>query len=126
MWREFRVTGATKSGRERAVPLPSKVVETLERLEHCTGYVFYLRVPRFQMHPDTITHRFRDVREEVLPSREGFSFHSLRHSYCTWLAEAGTPVHVIKGLAGHSSVTTTMRYIHALSEGQRHVDRAFG
>ena len=39
-------------------------------------------------------------------------WHCLRHSFCTLLAEAGTPVHVIKELAGHASIETTLRYMH--------------
>lgn len=38
--------------------------------------------------------------------------HVLRHTFCSRLAAAGVPVGVIKELAGHSSLTTTMRYMH--------------
>jgi len=38
--------------------------------------------------------------------------HILRHTYCSRLALAGVPVLTIKELAGHSSLTTTERYMH--------------
>lgn len=76
---------------------------------------------RFEARQDVL-----EVRREVFPGKEVHSFHSLRHSYCTWLAEAGTPVHLIKRLAGHQSIETTMQYIHNLSGGHDHVDEAFG
>ena len=30
----------------------------------------------------------------------------------TWTAEAGVPVHVLRTIAGHGSLTTTQRYLH--------------
>jgi site-specific recombinase XerD len=38
--------------------------------------------------------------------------HILRHTFCTRLAMAGAPALAIKDLAGHTSLTTTMRYMH--------------
>jgi site-specific recombinase XerD len=39
-------------------------------------------------------------------------WHCLRHAFCTELADAGVPIHTIKDLAGHSSIETTLRYMH--------------
>jgi site-specific recombinase XerD len=36
----------------------------------------------------------------------------LRHTGLTWLADAGVPVHVLRKIAGHGSLTTTQRYLH--------------
>ncbi len=38
--------------------------------------------------------------------------HVLRHTFCSRLAMAGAPALAIKELAGHTSLTTTMRYMH--------------
>ena len=38
--------------------------------------------------------------------------HILRHTFCSRLAMAGAPTLAIKELAGHTSVSTTMRYMH--------------
>jgi integrase len=38
--------------------------------------------------------------------------HGLRHTGLTWLADAGVPVHVLRKIAGHGSLTTTQRYLH--------------
>ncbi|MBB5868630.1 integrase [Allocatelliglobosispora scoriae] len=38
--------------------------------------------------------------------------HDLRHTGLTWMADAGVPVHVLRVIAGHGSLTTTQRYLH--------------
>lgn len=42
--------------------------------------------------------------------------HALRHTFATRLVEQQVPIRIIQELLGHSSVTTTMRYTHALEE----------
>ncbi|MFB7450043.1 tyrosine-type recombinase/integrase [Streptomyces sp. NPDC056194] len=37
--------------------------------------------------------------------------HDLRHTGPTWFADAGVPVHVLRKIAGHGSLTTTQRYL---------------
>jgi len=38
--------------------------------------------------------------------------HILRHTFCSRLAMAGAPALAIKELAGHTTLATTMRYMH--------------
>jgi len=38
--------------------------------------------------------------------------HDLRHTGLTRMADAGVPVHVLRKIAGHGSLTTTQRYLH--------------
>jgi site-specific recombinase XerD len=38
--------------------------------------------------------------------------HTLRHTFCTRLSEAGVAIEVIAKLAGHADIRTTQRYIN--------------
>ncbi len=38
--------------------------------------------------------------------------HNLRHTDLAWMAEAGVPLHLLRKIAGHGSLTTTHRYLH--------------
>ena len=44
------------------------------------------------------------------------TFHQLRHTFCSRLADAGAPLPVIQKLAGHASITMTSRNTHPADE----------
>ena len=44
---------------------------------------------------------------------EGASSHSGRRSFLTTLANKGTPIHILKTLAGHRSISTTAAYLYS-------------
>jgi site-specific recombinase XerC len=39
--------------------------------------------------------------------------HGLRHTGLTWMADAGVPLHSLRKIAGHGTLTTTQRYLHS-------------
>ena len=58
---------------------------------------------------DVAMRRFNAIRRAAgLP--DDLVFHSLRHSFGTWHAEAGTPIRTLMALMGHKDIKTTLRY----------------
>lgn len=56
--------------------------------------------------------RARNLPLELTP-------HCLRHSYATWMLEAGTPIQTLRKLLGHASLITTQIYAHSTEEADR-------
>lgn len=54
--------------------------------------------------------------EHIPDRRERVVFHTLRHTFASWLVEAGEDIYVVKKLMGHASISMTERYSH-LSPG---------
>ena len=103
----------TKAGNYRSVPIHNNIVRPLQkRLEQASP-----SVPVFDdwHNKDQLLRAFRKVRQYVgLP--EGYCFHTLRHSFATWHAEAGTPMRTLMNLMGHKRVETTLRYAKVTSK----------
>ncbi len=105
--------GETKTGSHRDLPLTTAVVELLARLPRTNELVF--PTPRGRMmDPASKTsylHRFCR-RADLRP----FGWHVFRHTYATRMAAAGTPVHILQRLMGHTTIKMTMRYVHVDNE----------
>ena len=52
---------------------------------------------------------------------EKFTFHCLRHGFCSALSDSGKEINQIAKLAGHKSIQTTMRYIHQGRDQKRRI-----
>ena len=59
-------------------------------------------------------HAVRDAK-----IRPAFRLYDLRHTFGSRMAMAGVDLPTLKELMGHSTITTTMRYIHPTPEHKR-------
>lgn len=59
-----------------------------------------------------------EISGKDIDTVEKFTFHCLRHGFCSALSDSGKELSDIAGMAGHKSVQTTMRYIHQ-GEGRK-------
>jgi len=58
---------------------------------------------------------------------EGFRWHDLRHTWASWHAQDGTPLHVLQELGGWASAEMVQRYAHLSTQHLAHfVDRRVG
>ena len=63
---------------------------------------------------DTFERVIKDLgfNNGVTDSRQKLVFHSLRHTYASWLVESGVDLYTVKKLMGHSTIAMTERYSH--------------
>ncbi len=55
----------------------------------------------------------------ITDPRDKVVFHTLRHTFASWLAINGTPIYTIKELMGHKSLAMTERYSHLIPDIKR-------
>jgi len=100
----------TKSGKPRAVPVPKQAEHAFELLP-------------FPVTDYTVRKEFEAAREEL--GLEHIRFHDLRHTYASFLAQAGANLHLIGEAMGHSRPAMTARYAHLLRENLKDVTDKF-
>lgn len=103
-----------KSSQSRVIPLSARAMAVLKewrKQEGKTGPVF----------PGATKDALKGQWTRLLRDTEvtGLRWHDLRHTFGSRCAVAGVPVSVIQRLMGHSSITTTSRYLHATGEDAR-------
>jgi len=109
----------TKHGKRRVVPmnelLQSFLSEKMKGNIDSSGYIFTLTNSDKPIEGNLASKRFRElVRKVGLDS--SIHFHSLRHTFATWLVKAGVSIYEVQKLLGHSNVTVTQVYSHLASD----------
>jgi integrase len=106
----------TKGKRARVVPLIVEVREMVQRRIDALDRQVDARLFTGPRGGRVTTAVLRDAThwDEVVTKLgyEHLRRHGLRHTGLTWMADAGVPVHVLRKIAGHASLTTTQRYLH--------------
>ena len=101
----------TKSGRVRRVPLSQEVLGILREQFSESPHVF--PHPRDPLQPADVRETSKWFRDRLKQAGiGGASWHVLRHSFASRLLQAGADIVTVSKLLGHSTIQTTMRYIH--------------
>ena len=105
--------------RRRNVPLTDRSVEVLKRrLAACNGaYLFAHRLDPNR--PMIDVHHVHHQAVKASKIRPAFRLYDLRHTFGSRMAMAGVDLPTLKELMGHSTITTTMRYVHPTPEHKR-------
>ena len=122
-----------KGAKDRYVPLPKSTLQILRdywKLHRNSLWIFpslgrsgqegpKAKIP---MAKASVQGALRRVLKQ-LNIKKRVSVHTLRHSYATHLLEAGVNIRRIQQYLGHSSLNSTMIYLHLTTQGH---ERAYG
>jgi integrase len=121
----------TKNGEAKELHFPPAVINELKRFQEVgNGLIFAGGNPKEPLD-------FRKAWSKALKTAqipevdilnpdgsvklEKFTFHCLRHGFCSALSDSGKEINQIAKLAGHKSIQTTMRYIHQSREKNQQI-----
>jgi site-specific recombinase XerD len=122
-----------KGAKDRYVPLPHKTLHILREYwtTHRNPKLIFPKLGRSgkegpaatePMNKSSVQGALRKTLAQ-LRMKKRISIHTLRHSYATHLLEAGVNIRRIQQYLGHSSLHTTMAYLHLTTQGH---ERAYG
>ena len=60
-----------------------------------------------------------DLNEGVTDARHKIVFHTLRHTFASWLVQEGVPLYTVADLMGHSTLAMTQRYAKLADSDRR-------
>ena len=115
-----------KGAKDRYVPLPSSTLKILRQYWATHRHPLWLFPATSRdgqptadqpLDRSSVQGAMRRVVQE-LNIQKAISIHTMRHSYATHLLEAGVNLRLIQQYLGHSSLNTTMVYLHLTTASQ--------
>lgn len=112
----------TKHGIARSIPMHEKtsniITEISKENELSNGDLIFKRngvkLPKI---PDSFKAAVDKLQlNENVPDNQKVTYHTLRHTFASYLAMQGTPIVTLQNLLGHTVLTTTMRYAHLIPD----------
>jgi integrase len=97
-----------KNGRALGIPLNDDAVDVIRKQigKHQTRIFTYKGRPLGSANNRSWRNALKRVKIE------NFRFHDLRHTWASWLRQAGTPLNIIQELGGWQSEEMVLRYAH--------------
>ncbi len=111
-----------KTGKKKEIPMNKELIPIFIRKMGEVGQSMDDKL--FNITANWVTHKFKKILRKLGYS-EDLRFHSLRHSFATYLLQSGVPLIKVSMLLGHASIGITANtYSHLVTEDLRDaVDR---
>jgi integrase len=113
-------TFKTKQGRIRIIPLNDMALEILQKQLSLRDSEYVFSVNGKKLYDEFMSKKFKEYLVISEVGNKRLNFHSLRHSFTTWLLQSGQPIYSISKLLGHANVSTTQRHYAHLQPNALH------
>ena len=107
--RQWRIP-ITKTGRPRHVPLSDGVLRLLAQVPHKEDCEYVFPNPKSGKPYCSIYNSWNSARKSV--GLRDVRIHDLRHSFASFLVNAGRSLYEVQKILGHTQIKTTQRYAH--------------
>lgn len=112
-----------KNGKNRTVYLPNPAIKIFKDCQLKMGQYVFAQTSgkRLRQISDTFprTVDALGLNEGLTDPRDKIVFHSLRHTFASWMVQNDQPLYVLAEMLGHSTLEMTKRYAHLSPQRQR-------
>jgi integrase len=105
-------TFRTKAGKKRIVPIHKKLMPILKSRFNVDPEKYVFTHCHRKVKESYVTHKFSDYKTISGIQKKGLHFHSLRHTFASWLVQEGVSLYEVQRLLGHSNISVTEIYSH--------------
>ena len=108
-------TFTTKSRKNRSLPMSDQLAMAFIQMKESSGSELLFHSLGKRLSADWVSKTFKSyVRRLVLNDK--LHFHSLRHTFASWLVQDGVSLYEVQKLLGHSNIAVTQVYSHLQPE----------
>ena len=94
----------------RTVPIPSSLIDTLNKKENKEGYLFLDKQGNLLKGKNVSSEWTKILKKCNIPHKK---FHSIRHTFGSILLQKGVDIETVAELMGHTAISITQMYMHS-------------
>jgi len=109
-------TFKTKNGKKRIVPLNDTAFYILQSKANKSLSELVFTLNEKPIFAEWLSHKFKWYVYDCKFREDRLHFHSLRHTFASWLVQDGVSLYEVQKLLGHSNIMVTQVYSHLQPE----------